>query len=172
MFCFHGKIKKKYEKKNNKWKKFDTVKNHFLKFIYKYYFQYVSLIYIMELVEKIFNFYLSFEDIINTHLYQFSIIFILISILWISLVGIVTPVLLISALSFGYFGILVSLFSLVLGSIINFIMASKTKNIFKKLEKREPIFSDNPIWVYIIFRLILKIPYLIKTFQLFFLNLI
>ena len=125
----------------------------------------------MELVEKIFNFYLSFADIINTHLYQFSIIFILISILWISLVGIVTPVLLISALSFGYFGILVSLFSLVLGSIINFIMASKTKNIFKKLEKREPIFSDNPIWIYIIFRLMPGIPYLIKNFSVIFFKL-
>ena len=125
----------------------------------------------MGLVEKIFNFYLSFADIINTHLYQFSIIFILISILWISLVGIVTPVLLISALSFGYFGILVSLFSLVLGSIINFIMASKTKNIFKKLEKREPIFSDNPIWVYIIFRLMPGIPYLIKNFSVIFFKL-
>ena len=125
----------------------------------------------MELVEKIFNFYLSFADIINTHFYQFSVIFILISILWISLVGIVTPVLLISALAFGYFGILVSLFSLVLGSIINFIMASKTKNIFKKLEKREPIFSDNPIWIYIIFRLMPGIPYLIKNFSVIFFKL-
>ena len=127
----------------------------------------------MELVEKIFNFYLSFEDLINTHFYQFAIIFILISILWISLVGIVTPVLLISAIAFGYFGIPISLLSLVLGSIINFFMATKTKNIINKLKKMKPIFSDNPFLIYIIFRLIPGIPYLVKNFSvvLFKLNL-
>ena len=128
-------------RKNYKWKKFDTVKNHFLKFRYiNIYFQYVSLIYIMELVKKIFNFYLSFKDTINTHLYQFALVFTDFSNLWISTVGIVTPVLLISALSFGYYGILISLVSLLLGSIINFIMASKTKKYFKKLKKENQFF--------------------------------
>ena len=127
----------------------------------------------MELVEKIFNFYLSFESLINTHFYQFTIIFTLISILWISLVGIVTPVLLISAIAFGYYGIPISLLSLVLGSIINFFMATKTKNIINKLKKMKPIFSDNPFLIYIIFRLIPGIPYLVKNFSvvLFKLNL-
>ena len=50
-------------------------------------------------------------------------------------------------------------------------MASKTKNIFKKLEKSEPIFSDNPIWIYIIFRLMPGIPYLIKNFSVIFFKL-
>ncbi len=125
----------------------------------------------MELIEKIFNFYLSFEDLINTHFYQFSVIFILISILWISLVGIVTPVLLISAIAFGYFGIVISLLSLVLGSTINFFMATKTKKKIKILKKKKQIFSDNPLLIYIIFRLIPGIPYLVKNFSVIFFKL-
>ena len=125
----------------------------------------------MGLVEKILNFYLSFTDLVNAHFYEFSIIFTLISILWISLVGIVTPVLIISALAFGYFGILVSTLSLVLGSIINFFIASKTKNILQKLKIRKPIFSDNPLIIYIIFRLIPGIPYLLKNFSVIFFKL-
>ncbi len=125
----------------------------------------------MELVEKIFNFYLSFEDFINTNFYLFTIIFIIISILWISLVGIVTPVLLISAIAFGYFGIPISLLSLVLGSIISFFMATKTKKIINKLKNRKPIFSNNPFLIYIIFRLIPGIPYLAKNFSVIFFKL-
>ena len=127
----------------------------------------------MSLVEKIFNFYLSFEDLINTHFYQFTIIFIMISTLWISLVGIVTPVLLISAITFGYFGIPISLLSIVLGSIINFFIATKTKMVIKRLKNIKPIFSDNPFLIYIIFRLVPGVPYLVKNFSvvLFKLNL-
>ena len=125
----------------------------------------------MGLVEKILNFYLSFADFVNVHFYEFSIIFTLISILWISLVGIVTPVLIISALAFGYFGILVSTLSLLLGSIINFFIATKTKNILQKLKIKKPIFSDNPLIIYIIFRLIPGIPYLLKNFSVIFFKL-
>ena len=127
----------------------------------------------MALVEEIFNFYLSFEDLINTHFYQFTIIFIMISTLWISLVGIVTPVLLISAITFGYFGIPISLLSIVLGSIINFFIATKTKMVIKRLKNIKPIFSDNPFLIYIIFRLVPGVPYLVKNFSvvLFKLNL-
>ena len=125
----------------------------------------------MGLVEKILNFYLSFADFVNAHFYEFSIIFTLISILWISLVGIVTPVLIISALAFGYFGILVSTLSLLLGSIINFFIVTKTKNILQKLKIKKPIFSDNPLIIYIIFRLIPGIPYLLKNFSVIFFKL-
>ena len=139
--------------------------------MYEYYFQYVSLIYTMELVEKIFNLYLSFEDLINTHFYQFMIIFMVISILWISLVGVVTPVLLISAITYGYFGIIISLISIVLGSIINFFIATKTKMVINRLKNIKPIFSDNSFLIYIIFRLIPGIPYLVKNFSAVFFKL-
>ena len=62
----------------------------------------------MEIIDKILNLYLSFEYLLDTHFYKFSIFYILISIIWISLIGIVTPVLLISALAFGYSGAFIS----------------------------------------------------------------
>ena len=106
------------------------------------------------------------------HFYKFSIAFILISILWISLIGIVTPVLFISVLAFGYYGIIVSLLSLVLGSIINFFMATKTKSaIKKKLQHKKPFFSEDPFLIFIIFRLIPGIPYLIKNLSVIFFKL-
>ena len=87
----------------------------------------------MEFIEKILNFYLSYADIIDANFYKFAIIFVFLSIFWISLIGIVTPVLLISVLSFGYYGIITSLLSLVLGSIINFYMASKTRGTIDRV---------------------------------------
>ena len=47
----------------------------------------------MELIEKILNFYLSYADIIKSNFYKFSIIFVFLSIFWVSTIGIVTPVL-------------------------------------------------------------------------------
>ena len=125
----------------------------------------------MELIEKILNLYLSLSDTVNLHFYKFSIAFTLISILWISLIGIVTPVLFISVLAFGYYGIIVSLLSLVLGSIINFFMATKTKSAIKKIQHKKPFFSEDPFLIFIIFRLIPGIPYLIKNLSVIFFKL-
>ena len=125
----------------------------------------------MELIEKILNLYLSFSDTVNLHFYKFSIAFILISILWISLIGIVTPVLFISVLAFGYYGIIISVLSLVLGSIINFFMATKTKSAIKKIQHKKPFFSEDPFLIFIIFRLIPGIPYLIKNLSVIFFKL-
>ena len=51
----------------------------------------------MELIEKVLDLYQSYEHIININFYKFFFSFILISIIWVSLIGIVTPVLLFSA---------------------------------------------------------------------------
>ena len=125
----------------------------------------------MELIEKILNLYLSFADTVNIHFYKFTIAFVFISIFWISFIGIVTPVLLISALAFGYYGIIISLFSLVLGSLISFFIAIKTKGIIKKLQQKKPIVSKDPFILYIIFRLIPGVPFLIKNLSVIFFKL-
>ena len=90
----------------------------------------------MELIEKILNLYLSFTNIVNSHFYEFSIAFTLISILWIAIVGIVTPVLIISVIAFGYYGIIVAFLSIVLASMINFFILNKIKNVIKKIKKK------------------------------------
>ena len=125
----------------------------------------------MELIEKILSLYLSFIDVINLHFYKFSIAFTLISILWIAIVGIVTPVLIISVIAFGYYGIIVSLISIIFASIINFFMANKTKSLIKKIKIRKLTISNDPFLIFIIFRLIPGIPYLIKNLSVIFFKL-
>ena len=127
----------------------------------------------MEIIDKILNLYLLFEYLVDMHFYKFSFSYILISIIWISLIGIVTPVLLISALTFGYSGAFISLFALVISSFINFFVATRTKNIISKFKYKKPLISNNPFLIYIIFRFLPGVPYLIKNFSvvLFKLNL-
>lgn len=125
----------------------------------------------MELIEKILSLYLSFIDVINLHFYKFSIAFTLISIFWIAFIGIVTPLLIISVMAFGYYGIVVTLISIILASIINFFMVIKTKSIIKKIKNKKPIISKEPFLMFIIFRMIPGIPYLIKNLSVFFFKL-
>ena len=117
----------------------------------------------MEIIDKILNLYLSFEYLLDIHFYKFSIFYILISIIWISLIGIVTPVLLISALAFGYSGAFISLFALVISSLINFFVARRAKNLISKFGYKKTLISNNSLIIYIIFRFLPGVPYLIKN---------
>ena len=67
---------------------------------------------------------------ISIGLYLFS------STIWICFVGIVSPLLLVSAILFGYFGILLSIFSFILGSIFTFSIANLFKDYLKKIMVR------------------------------------
>ena len=125
----------------------------------------------MELIEKILNLYLSFADVVSAHLLKFSVIFIFVFTIWISFIGIVTPVLLISTLAFGYYGMIVSLLSVIFGSIISFFIVTKTKYMLKKLRNKKPFFTNDPFIIYIILRLIPGIPFLVKNFSIIFFKL-
>ena len=85
----------------------------------------------MELIEKNIKSIFIFYKYCEFAFYEFSIAFTLISILWIAIVGIVTPVLIISVIAFGYYGIIVAFLSIVLASMINFFMVTKTKSVKK-----------------------------------------
>ena len=127
----------------------------------------------MEMIDKILNLYLTFEYLVDIHFYKFCFSYIIISIVWISLIGMITPVLLISTLAFGYYGAFFSLFTLVIGSIINFFIATKAKSLISKFKYKKPLISNNPFLIYIIFRFLPGVPYLIKNLSvvLFKLNL-
>lgn len=127
----------------------------------------------LDIIDKILNLYLSLEHLVNLHFYKFSFAFVLASIFWVSFIGIVTPVILISTLTFGYFGVFISLFTLMISSLINFFLATRAKSLISKLKYKKPLISDNPLILYIIFRFLPGIPYLIKNFSvvLFKLNL-
>ena len=117
--------------------------------------------------EKLINI-LNNNKFISIGLYLFS------SIIWICFVGIVSPLLLISTLLFGYFGILLSIFSFILGSILTFIIANLFKNYLKKIlikSKKIPDIHEHPMFLFTIFRLIPGIPFVVKNIFAVFFNL-
>lgn len=125
----------------------------------------------VEFSDKILTLYFSFEHIIDNNFYKFLIFFILISIAWVSVIGIITPILLISAFAFGYYGVIVSLLILILGSITSYVIAKKyTKSIIRHEKLKQINFTDSFL-VYVIFRLVPGIPYVIKNLSVVFFRL-
>ena len=101
----------------------------------------------------------------NNNLISISL-FLLLSIIWILFGGIVSPLLFISTILFGYFGILISVFSFTLGSILTFIIANIFKSfLIKNLINsfRVPYLKDDSIFLFALFRLIPGIPFVIKN---------
>ena len=105
---------------------------------------------------------------ISISLYLFS------STIWICFVGIVSPLLLISTLLFGYFGILLSIFSFILGSVLTFSIANLFKDYLKKVlvkSNKLPDFNEKSIFLFTIFRLVPGMPFVIKNIFAIFFNL-
>lgn len=125
----------------------------------------------MEFLDKILGLYFSFEYILNDNFYKFMIGFIIISTTWVSLIGIITPILLVSALAFGYYGIIVSLFVLILGSITSYIIAKKSTRIIVRNKKLKQNNFRDPLLTYVIFRLAPGIPYIVKNLSVVFFKL-
>ena len=125
----------------------------------------------LEFLDKILGLYFSFEYILNDNFYKFMIGFIIISITWVSLIGIITPILLVSALAFGYYGVIVSLFVLTLGSIASYIIAKKSTRIIVRNKKLKQNNFRDPLLTYVIFRLAPGIPYIVKNLSVVFFKL-
>jgi uncharacterized membrane protein YdjX (TVP38/TMEM64 family) len=125
----------------------------------------------VEFLDKILGLYFSFEYILNDNFYKFMIGFIIISTTWVSLIGIITPILLVSALAFGYYGIIVSLFVLILGSITSYIIAKKSTRIIVRNKKLKQNNFRDPLLTYVIFRLAPGIPYIVKNLSVVFFKL-
>lgn len=105
---------------------------------------------------------------ISISLYLFS------STIWICFVGIVSPLLFVSTLFFGYFGILLSIFSFTLGSILTFSIANLFKDYLKKVlvkSNKLPDFNEKSIFLFTIFRLVPGMPFVIKNIFAIFFNL-
>ena len=113
-------------------------------------------------------------DILNNNKFISIGLYLFSSTIWICFVGIVSPLLLISTLLFGYFGILLSIFSFILGSILTFIIANLFKDYLKKIlikSKKIPNFQEKSMFLFTIFRLIPGIPFVIKNIFAVFFNL-
>lgn len=139
----------------------------FLIFLYKDVFFSLNLENIHSEHEKL-EIFLDNNKLISIGLYLFA------STIWICFVGIVSPLLFISTILFGYFGILLSIFSFILGSIFTFSIANLFKDYLKKFlikSNKIPIFKEKPIFLFTIFRLIPGMPFVIKNVFAIFFNL-
>lgn len=139
----------------------------FLIFLYKDLLFNLSLENIHSEHEKLKTF-LDNNKLISIGLYLF------LSTIWICVVGIVSPLLFISTLFFGYFGILLSVFSFILGSILAFSIANLFKDYLKKiLVKSNKItnFKEKSMFLFTIFRVIPGMPFAIKNIFAIFFNL-
>lgn len=93
-------------------------------------------------------------------------LYLLLSIMWICFIGIVSPLIFVSAFLFGYFGILSSILSFVLGSIFTFSIANFFKGYLTKvlnMSKKIPNFKEKSMFLFAIFRMIPGIPFIIKN---------
>ena len=99
---------------------------------------------------------------VNENKLLFVIIYLFFSILWICLSGIMTPMLLLSTLMFEYLAFILSTISFSIGSTISYLFAKKFKNYTDKNLRRVTV-KNNSFFLFIIFRFIPGVPYILKN---------
>ena len=99
--------------------------------LYEFYQNHLISIDNNNLIEK----YFELKVLIDKNLILSSLIYLFFSALWISLIGVVTPMLIISTLMFGYFGSLLSIISFTVGSTLSFLVARRLKKLMKNFFK-------------------------------------
>ena len=120
--------------------------------------QHFELIGINDLLIHIQNYKLY----VNENKLLFVIIYLFFSILWICLLGIMTPMLILSTLMFEYLAFILSTISFSIGSTISYLFAKKFKNYINK-NFREMTIKNNSLFLFIIFRFIPGAPYILKN---------
>ncbi len=117
------------------------------------------------------NFYKKYQySVLNNYLFS-VLLYITISILLVAFIGAFILVLLLSVITFEYYGILYASISVILGSIMSYFMAQIfdfeiLKSIKKKLEIKEESFH-----LYLVIRFAPGLPFLFKNFSSVFFNL-
>jgi len=109
-----------------------------------------------------YDYYLNLKVEIDKNKIFFIAFYFVLSVFWIFLFGFVSPLLVISTLMFGYLGCLISIISFTLGSTFSFLAAKSFKKSIKKILKKNEI-NENPLFLFIIFRLIPGVPFIIKN---------
>ena len=99
---------------------------------------------------------------VNENKLLFVIIYLFFSILWICFLGIMTPMLLLSTLMFEYLAFILSTISFSIGSTISYLFAKKFKNYIDKNFRKVTI-KNNSFFLFIIFRFIPGVPYILKN---------
>tara|TARA_B100000035_G_scaffold298951_1_gene293179 strand:+ start:536 stop:1234 length:699 start_codon:yes stop_codon:yes gene_type:complete len=111
------------------------------------------------------NFYKKYQYFVSSN-YLFSVlVFIITSILLVAFIGAFIPVLLLSVITFQYYGILYVSIAILIGSVVSYSLAKIfdfeiLKSIKKKLEIKEHSF-----YLYLAIRLAPGLPFLFKNFS-------
>ena len=111
-----------------------------------------------------FEKYISFRNSINENKLFFSLLFLIVSVLFICLLGIISPVLVISTIMFGYLGGFLSIISATIGSTLSFLFAKQFQQSIENSFKNISI-KKNSFFLYVIFRFIPGVPFIIKNFS-------
>ena len=115
-------------------------------------------------INDLLMYYQNYKLYIDDNKFLFAIIYLFFSILWICLLGIMTPMLILSTLMFEYLAFLLSIISFSTGSTISYILAKKFKKFTGNTLKKITV-KDNSFFLYIIFRFTPGVPYIIKNFS-------
>ena len=108
---------------------------------------------------------------VDEHKILYSCAFVIFSIFWICLLGFVSPLLFLSSLIFGYFGCFLTILSFTFGSTVTFLIGNHFKDLSKKFLKKRLDITKNSFFLFIIFRFIPGIPFLVKNLSGVFFNL-
>lgn len=106
--------------------------------------------------------YQNYKLYIDNNKFLFVIIYLFFSILWICLSGIMTPMLLLSTFMFEYLAFILSTISFSIGSTLSYLFAKKFKNYIDKNFRKVTI-KNNSFFLFIIFRFIPGVPYILKN---------
>jgi uncharacterized membrane protein YdjX (TVP38/TMEM64 family) len=117
-----------------------------------------------------YQYFLKFKNLIKENLILSSVVFLIISIIWISLMGIATIIFVIAGIIFNpLLGSIIAIIALVSGSLILFFLSKKIINkklkekILKKENKYIKFLNKNSFWLVVIFRLIPGLPLPLKN---------
>ena len=113
-------------------------------------------------LQNLLIYYQNYKLYIDDNKFLFGIIYILVSTLWICFLGIMTPMLILSTLMFEYLAFILSIISFSTGSTISYLFAKKFKNLIVNNYEKVTV-KDNPFFLYIIFRFIPGVPYILKN---------
>ena len=125
----------------------------------------------MEIITQIFDNYNNFKSLVDSNILFFSFVFLFFSLLWLTFIGVVSPILFLSILFYDYLGSLIYMFLFLTASILNFFFSFKSRTFIYKFLKREVKIENQPFYLYLVFRLVPGIPYLIKNLSVSFFNL-
>ena len=120
-------------------------------------------------IEDLLIYYQTYKFYINDNKFVFIIIYLFFSVLWICFFGIMIPMLILSTLMFEYLAFFLSMISFTTGSLISYLFAKK----FKKFLGNSPekiVITENSFFLYIIFRCIPGVPYVVKNISGIFFN--